>query len=163
MNCSGAAPRPAVRLRRDSLMTVSDASRHGRLAFQLKIISVKPVSGARSCGSTQLSSLAWRRSAPTSPTGSRKPRTRAGSARSPRSRPPWPPPHGNLKPCATSPSDPRARAFTSACRTSVLPPGDTVRARDVPRPARRQGEPGRTQCRIEGVRRFVGYGSGAAR
>src|ERR1700730_911022 len=53
-----------------------------------------------------------------------------------------PPPHSMQ--CATSPPDPRARAFTSACRTSVLRPGGRVQARDVPGPARKvTGEPGR--------------------
>jgi len=69
--------------------------------------------------------------------GSRKQRNKAGSVRSPRSRPPWPPPPRNLKPCATSLPDPRARALTSACRTSALPQGGVVQARDVPGPARR--------------------------
>jgi Phage integrase family len=48
----------------------------------------KPVSDAPSSGSTQLRCHAWRRSAQTSPTGSRKQGNKAGSVRSPRSRPP---------------------------------------------------------------------------
>jgi hypothetical protein len=62
-----------------------------------------PVSDVPSSGLTRPRCRAWRRSARTSPTGSRRPVTRAGSVRSPRSRPPWPPPRRNWKPCATSP------------------------------------------------------------
>jgi len=62
-----------------------------------------PVSDVPSSGLTRPRCRAWRRSARTSPTGSRRPGTRAGSARSPRSRPPWPPPRRNWKPCASSP------------------------------------------------------------
>ena len=61
------------------------------------------VSDVPSCGSARPRCRAWKRSARTSPTGSRRPGTRAGSARSPRSRPPWPPPRRNWKPCASSP------------------------------------------------------------
>jgi hypothetical protein len=78
--------------------------------------------------------------------GSRRPGNKAGSARSPRSRPPWPPPHRNYKTCASSPPGPRARASTSACRTCVRPPGGTVQARDVPITCTQvMGDPGRTQ------------------
>ena len=52
-------------------------------------------SGARSFGLTQLRCPGWKRSTPTWATGSKRPGNRAGSARSPRSRPPWPPPRKN--------------------------------------------------------------------
>ena len=43
--------------------------------------------------------LGWRRSTPISSIGWPRPRSRAGSARSPRSKPHWPPPSRNLSPC----------------------------------------------------------------
>jgi hypothetical protein len=89
-----------------------------------------PVSDVPSSGSTRPRCPAWKRSTPTWVTGSTRPGSRVGSARSPRSRPPWRPPRRNLKPCAASLPDPPA--FTSACLTSVPPPGDAVQARDVP-------------------------------
>src|SRR5258706_1176531 len=58
-------------------------------------------SGARFFGLTQLRYHGWKRSTPTWVTGSPRPGSRAGWVRSPRSRPPWPPRHRNLKPCAT--------------------------------------------------------------
>jgi hypothetical protein len=48
-----------------------------------------PASDAHYCGSTRLKYRGWKRSTPTSPIECKKPATRAGSARSPRSRPPW--------------------------------------------------------------------------
>jgi integrase len=89
---------------------------------------------AKVIASTQLRGRDWRRSTPTSPTGSGKPKTRAGSARSPRSRPPSPPPTRSWRPCATSPL--AARPSTSACPTSVPPLDDAVQTRDVPSPTR---------------------------
>jgi hypothetical protein len=49
-----------------------------------------PVSDAHYFGLTQLKCPDWRRSAPTSSPDCRRPRTRAGSAKSPRSKPQWP-------------------------------------------------------------------------
>ena len=73
---------------------------------------------------TQLRRHDWKRSTPTSATGSRKPRNKAGPARSPQSRPPWPPPRRSWRPCASSP--PAAPPSTSACPTSAAPPDDQV-------------------------------------
>jgi len=59
------------------------------------------VSDVHSSGSTRPRCHGWKRSAPTWATGSGRPGTRDGWARSPPSRPPWPPPPRNSKPCVT--------------------------------------------------------------
>ena len=81
---------------------------------------------------------AQRVSAPTSSIGLMRPRSRVGSTRWPRSRPPSQPPLRNLMPCTTSP--PSARALTSACLTFVPPPDAAVQAREVPCLAHGQAE-----------------------
>jgi hypothetical protein len=120
------------------------------------------VSDAPSSALTQPRYRAWKRSTPTWATGSRRQRNKAGSARSPQSRQPWPPPPRNSRPCATSPPGPRARAFTSACRTSARPPGEAVQTRDVPRLSRRslarglqESWPGSGQDQVPGLHRVA--------
>jgi hypothetical protein len=58
-----------------------------------------PVSDAHYFGLTQLKCPDWRRSAPTSSPDCRRPRTRAGSAKSPRSKPQWPQQRRNSRRC----------------------------------------------------------------
>ncbi|MGW7064732.1 DUF6233 domain-containing protein [Streptomyces sp. NPDC054904] len=73
---------------------------------------------SRSRPATREQADASRRSTPTSSTGSRRQGTKAGSARSPRSKPLWPPPPRSWRPCATvRPSRPPS---TSACPTSAV-------------------------------------------
>jgi uncharacterized membrane protein YccC len=60
---------------------------------------------------------------------------KTGSARSPRSRPPWPPPLRSWRPCVASPDAP---AFISACLTSVRRRTTQSRLVTFPSPARRQ-------------------------
>ncbi|WP_052744524.1 tyrosine-type recombinase/integrase [Streptomyces odonnellii] len=69
---------------------------------------------------------AWRRSTRTCSTGSRRPRNKAGSARSPRSRPASPPPSRSSPPCATS--QPGTPQSSSACPTSAPAPADSPAA-----------------------------------
>ena len=96
-------------------------------------------SGARSFGLTQLRYHGWKRSTPTWATGSKRPGNRAGSARSPRSRPPWPPPRRNWRPCAASP--PATPPFTLGYLTSAARPDDPVPAQaDRSRPKAPPGD-----------------------
>ena len=95
-------------------------------------------SGARSSRSTQLRCRGWKRSTPPSATGSPKQRTRAGSVRSPRSRPPWPPPDRNWRPCADAPI--AAPSSTSACLTSVPRPGGPARTKPDRSPPEAHGQ-----------------------
>jgi hypothetical protein len=99
--------------------------------LMIMISSEKPASDAPCSGLTQPRYRAWKPSTPTSPTDSKRPRTKDGSARSPQSRPPWPPPHRSCKSCAAQrPVAPPP--CTSACPTSAARPGDPVRTVEAP-------------------------------
>jgi len=84
-----------------------------------------PASDAPCSGLTQPRYRAWKPSTPTSPTGSKRPRTKDGSARSPQSRPPWPPPHRNWRPCAAPPPALPPQCALG-CQTSAVRPDDPV-------------------------------------
>src|SRR6266536_3566721 len=92
-----------------------------------------PVSGAPYFELTRPRGDAWRRSTLISSNAFKRPGNRAGSVKSPRSRPPWPPPDKSSRPCVRPP--PAATPSASACPTSVrlsLPPVPDALARARP-------------------------------
>src|SRR5712691_6489651 len=62
-----------------------------------------PVSGAPYFELIQFRGHGWRRSTPISSNAFKRPGNRAGSVKSPRSRPPWPPPDRSSRPCVRPP------------------------------------------------------------
>jgi Phage integrase family len=115
----GRLPRPFRSLRKVAL-GVCGRDYGTSCAHEEKLASDAPCSGL-----TQLRCRGWRRSTPASPAGSPRPGNKAGSARSPRSRPPWPLPPRNSRPCATSLL--ATAPSTSACPTSAARPDDPPR------------------------------------